>query len=73
MKRIILKDGTVISTDSKVEFLPNYINFSVNKDASAEYLFNLALVNKCDVLEFPSSYLVIIKKEQVEKIEINNQ
>ena len=73
-KKIVLKDGAVISTDSEIRFYPTFISFRVTKDNElVEHLFNLALANKCDITEFTDYYHVILQREEVKEFKINNK
>ena len=72
-KKIVLKDGAVISTDSEITFFACFLSFKLNKDnALIEHLLNLALIDKCDIAELSNHYYVIIKKDQVKEFKINN-
>lgn len=74
MKRIVLKDGAVISTDSEIRFYPSFISFRVTKDNELiENLFNLALANKCDITEITDYYHIMLQKGEVKEFKINNK
>ena len=74
MKRIILQDGAVISTDSEIRFYPTFISFRVTKDNElVEHLFNLALANKCDITELADYYHIMLQRVEVKEFKINNK